>query len=188
MDAKISFVAIALFYTFFTSSFSLIGQTPIRQNALKSNDYGVVYSLPITQLDFEFQITKTTYTRGDYYQYAKQYLNIDNPIIDDKIVYSLDKVEVENRGIPNKHESYLIKFKSNSVEPFVYLTKEGLICAINDTPDISETLKTMQPPVEIAPSVNAQTLLTEEILLAGSKAKQAELIAKQVFDVWGMIF
>lgn len=181
MNTKTKIIATALLFVIFSSTFTSMGQTPIRHNALKSNDYGVVYSLPITQLDFEFEFSKTTYTRGEYYQYAKQYLSIDNAILEDRTVYKLEDIKVDNKGIPNKNESYLIKFKSNSVEPYVYLTKDGLICAINETPNITETVKAARIQEAVAPSVNAQSLLTEEILLAGSRSKQAELIAKQIF-------
>ena len=156
---------------------------PIRHNALESNKYGVVYNLPLTQLDFELKIAKTTHKRGEYYQYAKQYLNIDNPIVEDKVVYNLEEISVQNIGVPNKHNSYLIEFKSNSVEPFVYLTKEGLICSINHDAPIIEKTSTTAKAVEASPNVDARTLLTEEILLAGSRAKQAELIAKQIFTL-----
>ena len=181
MDTKIKFIAIALVSFFIASIFTSVGQTPVRHNAVKNNNYGVVYSLPLTQLDFEFQISKTTYKRGDYYQYAKQYLSIDNPIVEDKTIYRLEEIEVENKGIPNKDESYLIEFKSNSVEPYVYLTKDGLICAINETPPLTGKSITDRSQVVTEPSVDARTLLTEEILRAGSRAKQAELIAKQIF-------
>ncbi len=177
MNTKIKIIALALLL----SGTSLKAQTLIRQNALKSNSYGVVYSLPVTQLDFELQITKTTYQRGEYYQYAKQYLSIDNPIVEDKVVYNLESVEVHNTGVPNKSNSFLVEFKSNSAEPFVYLTKDGLLCSINhDAPSIEQKAP-VKSKVEPVVSVNAQTLLTEEILLAGSSAKQAELIAKQIF-------
>lgn len=181
MDTKTKYIALLVLFIFISSTFSSIGQTPIRHNAVKNNNYGVVYSLPVTQLDFEFQFSKTTYTRGDFYQYAKQYLSIDNPIIEDKTVYKLEDIEVENKGIPNKNETYRIEFKSNSVEPYVYLTKDGLICAINESPPLAEASKSSRSAIDAEPSVNAQSLLTEEMLLAGSRAKQAELIAKQIF-------
>lgn len=177
MNTKIKIIATALLLL----SASLKAQMPIRHNALESNKYGVVYNLPLTQLDFELKISKTTYKRGEYYQYAKQYLSIDNPIMEDKVVYNLEGVGVHNIGVPNKHNSYLIEFRSNSAEPFVYLTKDGLICSINhDAPTIDKP-KTQEDAVETSKSINAQSLLTEEILLAGSRAKQAELIAKQIF-------
>lgn len=181
MNTKIKIVSIGLFIISLFTALSLGAQTPIRHNAIKSNDYGVVYSLPITQLNFELKITKTTYRKGEYYQFAKQYLSIDNPIVEDKVLYKLDDIVVDNIGIPNKNESYLISFKPNSIEPFVYLTKDGLICAINDNAQIVEKTATPQPKIETIPSVNAKSLLTEEILLAGSRSKQAELIAKQIF-------
>lgn len=161
MNTKIKIIIIALLLM----GASLMAQSPIRHNALKSNDYGVVYSLPITQLDFELKITKTTYKRGEYYQYAKQYLSIDNPIVDDKVVYKLVSVDVENVGIPDNSNSYLIQFKSNSVEPFVYLTNDGLICSINDEAPAIERPATLLTKAEPSVSVNAKSLLTEEILL-----------------------
>ena len=179
MNTKIKIIAIALLLL----AASLKAQMPIRHNAIESNKYGVVYNLPLTQLDFELKITKTTHKRGEYYQYAKQYLNIDNPILEDKVVYNLEEISVQNIGVPNKHNSYLIEFKSNSAEPFVYLTKEGLICSINHDAPIIEKTSTTTKAVEASPSVDARTLLTEEILLAGSRAKQAELIAKQIFTL-----
>ena len=177
MNTRIKIIAIALLLI----GSSVNAQTPIRHNALKSNNYGVVYSLPVTQLDFELEISKTTYKRGQYYQYAKQYLSIDNPIVEDKVVYNLESVDVHNIGTPNKNDTYLIEFKSNSAEPFVYLTKDGLLCSINDVALTIEKTNTPKRKVETTESVNAQSLLTEEILLAGSSAKQAELIAKQIF-------
>lgn len=177
MNTKIKIITIALLLL----SASLIAQMPIRHNALESNRYGVVYNLPLTQLDFELKISKTTYKRGEYYQFAKQYLSIDNPILEDKVVYNLEGVSVHNIGVPNKHNSYLIEFRSNSAEPFVYLTKDGLICSINHEAPMIEQAKPQEEKVETTKSINAQSLLTEEILLAGSRSKQAELIAKQIF-------
>lgn len=177
MNTKIKIITIALLLL----GASLHAQMPIRHNALESNRYGVVYNLPLTQLNFELEISKTTYKRGEFYQYAKQYLNIDNPIMEDKVVYNLEEVSVHNVGLPNKHNSYLIEFKSNSVEPFVYLTEDGLICSINHEPPIIEKAKKIERTAKRTNTINPQSLLTEEILLAGSRAKQAELIAKQIF-------
>lgn len=177
MNTKIRFIAIALLLL----SMSIKAQMPIRHNALESNRYGVVYNLPLTQLNFELKITKTTYKTGEFYQYAKQYLSIDNPITADKTEYKLDGVSVRNVGIPNKHNSYLIEFKSKSAEPFVYLTEDGLICSINKDAPIMEQDNTEEESAEVSNSINAHSLFSEEILLAGSKAKQAELIAKQIF-------
>ncbi|HTN68427.1 MAG TPA: DUF4831 family protein [Dysgonamonadaceae bacterium] len=182
MNTKIKLIANTLFFILF-SLFSISAQTPIRHNALKSNDYGVVYSLPITQLDFELKITKTTYKRGSYYQFAKQYLSIDNPIVEDKVIYSLDEVEVHNKGISDKNNSYLIKFRPNTVEPYVYLTRDGLICAINENAPLNEEVTPSRSQIKSSPVIDAKSLLTEEMLLAGSRSKQAELIAKQIFEL-----
>lgn len=177
MNIKTKFLTVVLLFI----STSLLAQLPVRHNALRNNDYGVVYSLPVTQLDFEITITKTTYSRGQYYQFAKQYLNIDDPIVEDKVVYKLESVDVHNVGVPNKNNTYLIEFSSKSVEPFVYLTKDGLICSINSEPSAIDKENDKKVQSDNKETVNAQSLLTEEMLMAGSRAKQAELIAKQIF-------
>ncbi|MFR9166161.1 MAG: DUF4831 family protein [Dysgonomonas sp.] len=109
-------------------------------------------------------------------------MNISKPIVEDEVVFSLDKVEVATTGVPDTESSYLVEFKSNSVAPFVTLTKDGLICAINEDVDFpKEQLFTELPVQEKESNVNPKTYLSEEILRAGSSAKQAELIAKQIY-------
>lgn len=161
--------------------FPIMSQVAVRHNAIKSNSYGVVYNLPITKLNFNLHITETIYKRGEYYQYAKQYLNLDDPIVEDKITYTLNNIDVEPIGVPDKNDSHLITFRANSVEPFVYLTKEGFIWTINDNPPVKEDIPQRELSEKTKSNITAQSLLTEEVLLAGSKAKQAELIAKQIF-------
>ena len=99
-------------------------QKTVRVNAIKANDYGVVYSLPKTSFVVELLIKKSTYQRGDFYPYAQRYLAVDNPVIENRVVYTLESVEVANKGIPDKNNSFMVEFRSKSVEPFVYLREE----------------------------------------------------------------
>lgn len=170
----------------FIATFTILSvgksQSTKRINAIKANDYGVVYSLPQTSLVLTLKVKKSTYNRGEFYQYAQRYLGIENPIIEDKTVYTLENISVLNKGIPDKSNSFMIEFKSNSVEPFVYLTDDGLICSVNSEP-IVEPIPSTEKPIIATPLINPKRFLSEETLMAGSSAKQAELVSKQILDL-----
>lgn len=157
-------------------------QKTVRVNAVKANDYGVVYSLPVTSFEVTLTIKKSTYQRGDFYTFAQRYLAIDNPVIENRVVYSLEDIKVVNRGIPDKNNSYMVAFRPKSVEPFVFLREDGLIVSINAEPE-SEVRADLIIPAGVSGSENPRRYLSQETLMAGSTAKQAELVARQIFDL-----
>lgn len=172
----------SLFLTAFMISTAVFAQETIRMNAIKANNYGVVYSLPKTSFVLSLKVKKTTYKRGEFYQYAQRYLGINNPITENRTVYSLEDVSVLNKGIPDKENSFMIEFRPNTLEPYVFLTKDGLICSVNTQPEMEPTVAT-EKPTRSEPPVNSRRFLSEETLMAGSSAKQAELVSKQILDL-----
>ncbi len=157
-------------------------QSTVKMSAVKGNNYGVAYSLPKTAITVTATVNKKIRKAGEFYQYAERYLDARNPILKDETIYELVSVDAAIAGIPDKENSYLVEFKPGSGSAFVTLTKDGLICAINEelnfTPEKTETPVANTPE---APVVNPKTYLSEEILRAGSTAKQAELVAKQIY-------
>jgi len=158
------------------------GQKTTRVNAVKANDYGIVYSLPKTSFEIKLLVKKTTYQRGDFYQYAQRYLGIEKPITESKSVYSVEDIKVANKGIADKTNSFMIEFRSNTLEPYVYLREDGVICSVNAQPE-QATAQEMEVPPSTVPSSNPHRFFSEEILLAGSTAKQAELVSKQILQL-----
>jgi len=156
-------------------------QSTVKMSAVKGNNYGVAYSLPKTSVEISISYTKTIQKVGEFYQYAERYLSISNPITANDVTYTLDKIDAVTQGIIDKDKSYLVEFRPNTTAPFVTLTKDGLICAINDDyafPKIES--QTLAPAVQVQ-LPDPRSFLSEEILRAGSTAKQAELIAKQIY-------
>ncbi|WP_029903134.1 DUF4831 family protein [Prevotella sp. 10(H)] len=156
-------------------------QNTVKMSAVKGNDYGVAYSLPKTSLIVTVEYTKKTRKAGEFFQYAERYLSISNPITENTTTYTVDKIDATTKGIVDKDKSYLVEFRSNTTAPFVTLTKDGLICAINDDYTFTKEevpLGAKEAKVEL---LNPRNFLSEEILRAGSTAKQAELIAKQIY-------
>lgn len=157
-------------------------QKTVRVNAIKANNYGVIYSLPKTSFEVELLVKKTTYKRGDFYPYAQRYLAVDNTVTEDRIVHTLEGIEITNKGIPDKTNSFMVEFRSKSVEPYVYLKEDGLIVSINAEPEnVTESKRTI--PASETVSENPRRFFSQETLMAGSTAKQAELVARQIFDL-----
>ncbi|NDW10047.1 DUF4831 family protein [Dysgonomonas sp. 520] len=165
----------------FLSAQAIQGQNTVKLNAVKANNYGVAYTLPKTAIKITADVTKTIRKTGEYYQYADRYLNISNPITKDEVIYSIDNITFETYGIPDRNESYLVEFKSNWVAPYVTLTEDGLICAINADAEFSPEKENPLATVTKNNIDNPKSYFTEEMLRSGSTGKQIELIAKQIY-------
>jgi hypothetical protein len=159
----------------------------VKMSAAKSAGYGVQYFLPKTVLTVNVEYGKITKKAGIYANYAGKFLGLDEQsiITEDEISYVLDKINLENKGVPDKRESYMVEFKAKTTAPFVYLTEDGLICTINaeyEAPEpVSQNSKTEEGFK--SPDVNVQSLFTEEYLRAGSTLKMAEVAAKQIYKL-----
>ena len=117
---------------------SMQAQQTVRMNAIKANDYGVIYSLPKTSLVVTLKVKKTVYNRGEFYQFAQRYLSID-PITGSRTEFTLEDVMVTNRGVADKDNSFMVIFRPNSIAPYVHLTQDGLISTINTDPESEKT-------------------------------------------------
>lgn len=170
-----------LFVLIFAGVAQLSAQNTVKMSAVKGNDYGVAYTLPKTSIEVAVKYTKTTRKAGEFYQYADRYLNISNPITENAAIYTVDNISATTHGIVDKDKSYLVEFRSNTTAPFVTLTKDGLICAINSDYTFTKEESTEAVPIPAGSTPNPRSFLSEEILRAGSTAKQAELIAKQIY-------
>jgi hypothetical protein len=168
-------------------SLSLVAQTKVvKMSATKSTDYGVQYFLPKTILTIKVEYSKIVQKAGPYAKYAGISLGLDEKSVipEDQTYYTLNKISVESKGIPDKRESYLVVFKAKTTAPFVYLTEDGLICTINaeyETPESTpQSVKAGNNPK--LPAVNVESLFTEEYLRAGSPLTKAKVAAKRIIE------
>ena len=158
----------------------------IKTTAMKSNDYGVQYYLPKTTLKVDISYSKVTQQAGQYARYAEKLLGLSeaNVVQEDLTYYTLNAISVEGIGIPDRDASYLVEFKAKSTAPFVYLTEEGLICAINaEYKPASTKAENASQTAQAENGIDSQTLFTEEYLQAGSASKMAEVLAKQIYRI-----
>lgn len=165
-------------------SLSVSAQTKVvKRNAVKANDFGITYSLPKTNLVVGAEVTKVTCKAGPYYKYAEKYLNVKDIVFEDQVYYELDKVKLENKGVPDSDNTYIVSFKPGTVAPFACLTEDGLLCSINTEyiptkAENKDSKKSAKSPLKTDASV-----YSEELLMAGSTAKQAEVAAKQIYRI-----
>lgn len=147
-----------------------------------ASDEGIVYFLPKTMLQVNVIATKVTYQPGDLCQYANRYLRLNNVTSQPETHWELKTIDVRSVGVPDSTKAYIIKLKDKSVASNVELTENGIIKAINTTSPKEEVpadyiLEKSQP------HENARKYMTEEILMAGSTAKMAELTAREIYNI-----
>lgn len=56
------------------------GQTSQKLTAGKANEYGLIYSLPLTAIDIYLEAELSEQTPGEYSNYARRHLGITNAI------------------------------------------------------------------------------------------------------------
>lgn len=166
-------------------SIPLLAQTKVvKKNALKSNNFGITYSLPQTSLIINAEVKKSTCQAGPYYKYAEKYLGVKDVVTEDHVFYELGKVSLFNKGIPDAGETYIVEFKSGTVAPYAYLTEDGLLCTINaDYTPVESAMEVAKKNKTKPVSVANASVYSEELLMAGSVAKQAEVAARQIYRI-----
>lgn len=166
-------------------SLPLMAQTKVvKKNAVKANNFGITYSLPKTQLVIDAEVTKVTCKAGPYFKYAEKYLGVKDAITEDKVYFELGKLSLINKGIPDPDNTYIVEFKNGTVAPYAYLTEEGLLCSINAEYTLEESeLETIKKSGNAQTKVTDASVFSEELLMAGSTARQAEVAAKQIYRI-----
>ena len=143
---------------------------------------GVIYYLPKTQFEIKVKATKVTYTPGELCQYANRYLRLQNVSSQPNEYWELQSVQLRTIGVPDKEKAYGVKLKDKSAASQVELTESGIIKAINTTAP-QEKAVPEEKATESSKRVDPRSFMTEEILLAGSSNKMAELIAREIYNI-----
>lgn len=167
-------------------SASAMAQTEVTAGIMRGKDYGVTYVLPKTEIQLTVQATQHTYTPGEFSKYAERYLRLNNVSPDPETHWTLDKIQTEVVGVPDKENVYFVKMKDKSVAPLIELSKDGIVYSIN-MPVGSGQKRTTQPVqanvTNKTSNINPRDFMTEEILMANSTAKMAELVAKEIYSI-----
>jgi len=163
-----------------------IGQSTTKLSATKANDYGIVYSLPVTALDITIETEITEQKPGELANYAKLYLNIENAITKPSRTSRIKSIVINSRGVPDPENRWMMQFKA-SQPVFVLLNDAEIPLSIN-TEDVPETMnKALPAATKPAPTPletpAARQAITQDITMAFNTSKRAQLTAERIFEL-----
>ncbi len=164
---------------------STAAQTTQKFTAGKINEYGLSYTLPITELDVTIEVEKTVLCPGEFFRYSKKLIAME-PILEASTSYKVKSVTITPRGVADQSQQYLVQFKSGST-PFMLLNEENFPLSINtekimeiEAPIIPTAVEPTPTPLETPAAAQA---MTAEMLQSTSSAKRAELAAARIFEL-----
>lgn len=170
-----------LIHTVFIATITY-AQTEVISGVTRGKDYGVVYALPKSEIKIEIKTSRVTYTPGEFSRYADRYLRLTGISGDSSQHWELKSVTASSAGVPDNENTYFVKMKDRTVAPLMELTEDGIIKSIN----IPFENKRKEKAVPVTPAKkrpDPKDFLTEEILMANSTAKMAELTAKEIYNI-----
>lgn len=177
-------------YIVYTALLTMLpGQIPAQESANLTpgiTENAVYYRLPATRLTVKVQAVRTTYTPGELSRYASRYLRMDNINAEPYEQWTITDISLECTGIPDNSMIYSLEFAGHGSHPTVRLTADGVLLAVNCNPAAtSKTGTSADKSVKGNPAGNTdpRSFLTEEILMAGSTAKMAELTAREIYSI-----
>lgn len=168
--------------TFSLSLLTCLSQTATAPYQPGVTTDGAVYYLPKTALRITIQVEKTTYTPGDFCKYADRYLRLKDVSTTPSVSYRITSVRQEATSVADISKGYSVKFDPKTVASNIALSEDGILLAINATPHPTP----LQPRFTPAPrpaTVNPRQYMNEDILVAGSTAKMAELTALDIYEI-----
>ncbi|MDR1543401.1 MAG: DUF4831 family protein [Prevotellaceae bacterium] len=149
----------------------------------------ITYFLPQTEIFVSVTVKKTIEKRGQFANYAKRLLALNNVAASNKESYEIDNVYISHNFIADSTKKYAIEINPKSVAYKVKLNENGVIESVNwsEKEDLPINLPSMLSDCashhNYLDTIFNFSVLGEEALLATSEAKMAELVAKQIFKI-----
>lgn len=154
--------------------------------AEKTNEYGIVYSLPVTALEVEVTARHEVSIAGPYCQYAKKSIGTSDVITKNSEKWTITDVKVRPYGVADSGTQYLMQLKPGATT-FVAVDPNGMLLSINKevpTPQAPKADATEGHSSVIWPSGKEYIKYVDEDFVASqSSAKQAQLLAESLMEV-----
>lgn len=143
---------------------------------------GTSYMLPKNGMRFTVKVEKTQYKPGEFAQYAERFMR-EKVSQQPATTYRIIGIEMDPTAVPDTSKQFKLSVDKKISINKVCLTHDGQLLAINTEatqPSLPE--RVFKPAPKPAP-LDPSSFMTEDILSAGSTAKQAELTAKEIYDI-----
>lgn len=146
--------------------------------------YGITYSLPKTAVLISVDATCAKTTAGPFAAYAEKFLGVKDVAQVDQDVWEIQTISLATIAVADTSRTYHIEFSEKGELPTFYMTNDRSLLAINRQPqDLTTVPAERYEELKGKPVYKASDVLTGEILKAGSKQKQAELVAQEIFSI-----
>lgn len=161
-------------------------QTSQRLTADKTTEYGLIYTLPSTNVEISVCIERTVRRPGQFHNYAKKYLNVSDAIMRSDESVKVTQVVLNSYGVADTARRYIAQFK-NGATPFMNINSENAPLNINTEETYIVPAATLSEPDEPAPNPletdAARQAITQEMIQSSSTAKKAELAAARIYEL-----
>lgn len=146
--------------------------------------YGITYSLPTTAIVISVESTCAKTIAGPFAAYAEKFLGVHDAVQADQSLWEIQNITMQSVAKADSARTYHISFPEKGALPTFYLTNDRCLCSINREPQELTTLPD-EKVIDLTGKspYKASDVLTGEILKAGSKLKQAELVAQEIFSI-----
>jgi hypothetical protein len=154
---------------------------------------GAVYYLPKTAVAVTVQVEKTTYTPGDFCQYAERFLRMKDVSPTPSVSYRITAIRQDAVAVPDTTKRYAVKFDAKTSATNVRLSDDGILLGINTEVSsknseardytLPQNKSLTSHPSPLTSKINPRQFMNEETLAAGSTAKMAELTAQDIYEI-----
>lgn len=160
------------------------GQATKVLTAEKSNEYGLVYSLPRTALEIEVTARHTVEKKGPFYLYAKKSIGTDKVITSDSEKWEITGVKVTPYGVPDSGTQYLMQLKAGALT-YISVDADGMLLAINKEIDRNDDNRQPSPASQTQWPTGQEYMdfVDEDFVASQSPAKRAQLLAESLMEV-----
>ncbi len=152
----------------------------------KSNEYGLVYTLPMTQLRITVEARCTRTVAGPFASYAKKCIGADNAVTANTTRWQITQVSVAPEGIADTSVKYLMQLKPG-MNTFLTVAGDGMLRTVNaELPEQEQeplvTSRTVMPESNFDPDAYLK-YVTADFLSAQSTGRQAQLLADAIMEL-----
>ncbi len=165
---------------------SATAQKTTKLTATKDNEYGLIYTLPLTEFKVTVAARKTVKTPGEFARYAEKYL-ADAPVLNPSVSYTITDVVVNPSAYADEDQRYLVTLKGSG-SPSITITGSEFPVAVNDEEYTPETqLAALPAAVAPQPTIlerpEAKRAVTPDMIQSKSSAKRAQLAAAKIYEL-----
>ena len=161
----------------------LCAAVSVTAQTLQDNELAVVYYMPQTQLCFDVEYEEVILRKGQFAQYAKQYLGATNIIEEDARSFRLVDVKTSTHTMADFTRTYKVVAEKDIDSQLLTLTDFGTLAGYNFVPQDKSGRFKPKVKEEVAPQNDLKVLPLLEDHLINNKtiAQQAHGAAKLIF-------